>query len=92
LRRDNVVRTDECPHCPDPVHFFNEHYSLEYDRHWFECDRRWCWFSLAVDDHDCQFVDHVYASADESELAPESLLRERDDGDGDPGDATALAR
>jgi hypothetical protein len=92
LRRGFVVCTGECPLCPDSVHFFNEHNQFESDHGWFNCDGRRKRFGLGIDDHDCQFVDHVYAGADESELAPESLLRQRDDGDGDIGDAEALAR
>lgn len=96
MRRDNLgrdifVRADEYPECPGCVRFFNEHHSSHHDCRWFECDRHWDWFSLAVNDHDCQFADHLYASTDESELAPESLLRQRNDGDGDTGDATTLA-
>lgn len=72
---------------------FFGHYDRCERREWISNRRRgWNIVGgvLHIDDHG---VGHsVAAIADEPELGAESLLRQRDDGDGVAGDASALAR
>lgn len=105
LWRHAAARASEYSECAGTLRHFNECVRFDYDVEWFECGRRKRfergeWF-IAIDDCDCQFIYPVGAViwtafwgaiAAESQLGAESLLRQRDDGYGDAGDAAAFAR
>ena len=99
LRRSAAARTgSKCSEYPGSLDIFgcDDRVQFEHKRkclkrrecNWF---RHCGWFSdLVVYDHDCRLV-HSHAVAHESKLGAESLLRQRDYGNGVAGDAASLA-